>query len=82
MVVESSRGLDPEAQRALVTKLALAYNELIPKIPIYERYGNNPVLEGVRARGWPKDDDSILRNSSYADSFVVMLMYEGKLQPV
>ena len=82
MVVDAAQGLDQEAQKALVTKLALAYNELIPKIPIYERYGNNPALEGIRVKGWPKDDDPIYRNSPYADSFTAMLMYEGRLQPV
>jgi peptide/nickel transport system substrate-binding protein len=82
MVLDSAKGLDPEAQKALVTKLALAYNELIPKIPIFERYGNNPALEGVRVKGWPADGDPILRNSPYSDSFVALLMYEGKLTPV
>ena len=82
MVVDAAQGLDQEAQKALVTKLALAYNELIPKIPIYERYGNNPAPEGIRVKGWPKDDDPIYRNSPYIDSFTIMLMYEGKLQPV
>ena len=33
-------------------------------------------------KGWPKDDDPIFRNSPYIDSFTIMLMYEGKLQPV
>jgi peptide/nickel transport system substrate-binding protein len=82
MTVDAAQGLDQEAQKALVTKLALAYNELIPKIPIYERYGNNPAPEGIRVKGWPKDDDPIFRNSPYNDSFTVMLMYEGKLTPV
>jgi peptide/nickel transport system substrate-binding protein len=81
MVVESAKGLDPEPQKALVTRMALAFNELLPKIPIYERYGNNPVMEGARVKGWPKDDDMIYRNSPYADSIPIMLMYEGRLQP-
>jgi peptide/nickel transport system substrate-binding protein len=36
----------------------------------------------VRVTGWPKDDDIILKNSAYADSFVIMMMLEGRLKPV
>ena len=43
---------------------------------------NNPALDGVRVKGWPADGDPAYKNSPYADSFMVMLMYEGKLQPV
>jgi peptide/nickel transport system substrate-binding protein len=82
VVVDSADGLDENAQKALVTKAALAFNELLPIIPIYERYGNNPTAEGVRVKGWPADGDPIYTNSPYNDSFVIMLMYEGKLQPV
>lgn len=81
LVVDSADGLDENAQKALVSKMALAFNELLPVIPIYERYGNNPVLDGVRVVGWPPDGDPIYANSPYADSFVIMLMYEGKLKP-
>src|SRR5439155_26254842 len=63
MVVDSAQGLDQEAQKALVAKMALAFNELLPKIPIYERYGNNPAPEGIRVRGWPAEGDPIYKNS-------------------
>src|SRR5207248_1666398 len=58
-VVDSAAGLDENAQKALVSKAALAFNELLPVIPIYERYGNNPTAEGVRVKGWPADGDPI-----------------------
>ena len=57
---------------------------MLPIIPLYERFGNNPVLQDgdkVRVTGWPADSDTILKNSAYADSFVIMMMLEGKLQP-
>lgn len=82
LTIASAQGLDEGKQKEQVTKAALAYNELLPKIPLYERFGNNPVLEGVRVTGWPKDDDPILKNSAYADSFVIMMMLEGRLKPV
>ena len=49
--------------------------------PLYERFGNNPILENVRVTNWPKDDDPIFANSAYADSYVIMKMLEGVLQP-
>ncbi len=81
LVVESGEGLDEEAQRRTVTSLALAFNELLPMVPLFERYGNNPVLEGHRVDSWPPDDDPILQNSPYADNFTVMLLYAGRLVP-
>jgi peptide/nickel transport system substrate-binding protein len=81
LTVDAADGLDEEAQKDNVTTIAKAFNELLPIIPLFERYGNNPALEGVRVAEWPPDDDPIYLNSPYADSIPVMLMYTGKLQP-
>jgi peptide/nickel transport system substrate-binding protein len=81
MIVQAAQGLDLSAQKDLVNKLTLAYNELLPQIPMYERLGNNPTIEGLRVKGWPPDGDPIYQNSPYADSFVIMLMMEGRLRP-
>jgi peptide/nickel transport system substrate-binding protein len=80
MVVSAAEGLDESAQQAQITQLAQAYNELLPQIPLWERYGNNPALDGVRVTGWPPDDDPIYKNSPYADSFVVMMILDGTLE--
>ncbi|MCL4509036.1 MAG: ABC transporter substrate-binding protein, partial [Chloroflexi bacterium] len=82
LVVAAGEGLDQAKQKVAVSKLALAFNELLPTIPIWERYGNNPALDGVRVTGWPADGDPIYRNSPYSDSFVVMMLYTGQLKPV
>lgn len=82
LVVAAGEGLDQTAQKAAVAKMALAFNELLPTIPIWERYGNNPALDGVRVTGWPADGDPIYKNSPYSDSFVVMMLYTGQLKPV
>ena len=82
LVVESAQGLDEAAQKANVGTIAKAFNELLPIIPLVERYGNNPAVEGVRVEAWPADDDPLLQNSPYADGIPVLLMYTGKLQPV
>jgi len=31
---------------------------------------------------FPADDDPILKNAPYADNFVIMYMYQGKVAPV
>jgi peptide/nickel transport system substrate-binding protein len=82
VVVRSAQGLDIEAQKADVTTAAKVFNELLPKIPLFERYGNNAALEGVRVAAWPADDDPILLNSPYADGIPTMLIYQGLLEPV
>ncbi len=82
IVVRSAQGLDVEAQKADVTTAAQVFNELLPKIPLFERYGNNAALEGVRVVAWPADDDPILKNSPYADGIPTMLIYQGLLEAV
>lgn len=82
LTVEAAEGLDVEAQKEKVTTIAQVFNELLPVVPLWERYGNNAALEGVRVQAWPADDDPIWQNSPYADGIPVMLMYEGRLEPV
>ena len=73
-------GGDIEAQKEVVGQLALIYNELLPQIPLYERYGNNPVPSRF-ATGWLPEGDPIYLNSPYADSFVVLQILDGTLRP-
>jgi peptide/nickel transport system substrate-binding protein len=82
VVEKSAQGLNLDEQKKNVTAAALAYNELLPEVPLFERYGNNPALEGVRVAKFPADDDKILLNAPYADNFVIMYMYLGKVAPV
>ncbi|MFC7374921.1 ABC transporter substrate-binding protein [Brachybacterium sp. GCM10030267] len=82
LVTTSGEGLDVEEQKQNVSTVALAFNELLPIIPIFERYGNNPALEGVRVQGFPATDDPILANAPYADNFVVLEMFRGTIEPV
>jgi peptide/nickel transport system substrate-binding protein len=78
---DSALGMDEELQREQVTTIALVFNELLNIIPLYERYGNNAALEGVRVAAWPADDARILKNSPYADGIPTMLMLTGELEP-
>jgi len=81
-VDDSALGLDVAKQKDLVDKIARAYNELLPSVPVYERWAKNPMLEGVRVTGWLPATDPIYTNSPYADSFVVMQILDGTLKPV
>lgn len=82
VVTAAGSGLNEAEQKANVTKAAIAFNELLPMVPLFERYGNNPALEGDRIKAFPADDDPILKNAPYADNFVVLWMINGKLEPV
>lgn len=81
MTDESALGSDQAAQAEIVNDLALAYNELLPQIPLWERYGNNPVPE-IRVTGWPEDGDPVYLNGPGADPFTFVLLITGRLQPV
>jgi peptide/nickel transport system substrate-binding protein len=82
LVRDSALGMDEAAQIDQVTTIAQVFNELLNIIPLYERYGNNAALEGVRIQAWPADDAPILKNSPYADGIPTMLIYTGELLPV
>ena len=81
-VVATADGLDADTQKATVTKLALIFNDLLPIVPLWERYGNNPVVEGVRATSFPGDDHVAWGNSPYADNSVTIFLLEGLIEPV
>ena len=82
LTLDAADGLDEQAQKENVTTIAKVFNELLPIIPLFERYGNNAVLEGVRVKPWPGDEDPIYRNSPYADGINTILTLTGRLEPV
>ena len=81
LTVDAADGLDEAAQKTNIGTVAKAFNELLPIIPLFERYGNNAALEGVRVEAWPADDDPLLRNSPTADGIVTILLLTGGLKP-
>jgi peptide/nickel transport system substrate-binding protein len=81
-ITNSALGLDVAKQKALVGQMALIFNDLLPIIPLWERYGGNPTRPGVRVAGWPKPGDPIYLNSPYTDSFVIMMLLTGQLHAV
>lgn len=79
-IPDSNVGADVDALKPKLTKLALAFNELLPVVPMYERSANSPVVT-EKVTGFPPDGDPIYKNSIYADNFVTFLMYDGTLRP-
>jgi len=82
IVLDSADGLNQDAQKGNVTKAAKIFNELLPIIPLLERYGNNIALEKTRVQAWPADSDPIMQNGPTADGIVTILMLTGQLKPV
>jgi peptide/nickel transport system substrate-binding protein len=81
IIEDMTVGLDLDAQKELVNTTARAFNELLPIVPLWERYGNNPAMDGLHTCGWPAEGDPIYQNDPYADSFVVIMVMDGTLYP-
>jgi len=81
LIEDSTKGLDTKAQKTMVATVAQSFNELLPIVPLWERYGNNPAMDGLHTCGWLPDDNPIYKNSPYADSFAVMMIMDGTLYP-
>ena len=80
VVIGAGLGADAAALKKNTTTAALAFNELLPIVPLWERFGNNPVLTSA-VTGYPPDGDPIYQNSPYADNFTAILAFQGKLKP-
>lgn len=81
LVTKSGQGLNEDEQRKLIQQLALIFNAELPRLPIWERFGNNPAQEGVRVKAFPGDDDPIWQSAAYTDNPVVMSLYRGTIIP-
>jgi peptide/nickel transport system substrate-binding protein len=80
VVVDAGLGATPDDLKKNTTTACLAFNELLPVVPLWERYGNNPALPSAVA-GYPADGDPIYFNSPYADNFTTILTLQGTLKP-
>jgi peptide/nickel transport system substrate-binding protein len=74
-------GYDTAKQKDPVTKIALAFNELLPIIPIYERLNNNPVNDKVRVSGWKPEGDPIYTQGG-GDNFTIVMLMDGTLHKI
>jgi peptide/nickel transport system substrate-binding protein len=78
LINRTGDGTDEARQKAAVTELALAFNELLPIIPLWQRFGNNPINDVKRVAGWPADGDGIYKNPD-GDSFAMTLLIRGQI---
>jgi len=74
-------GYDTSKQKDPITKIALAFNELLPIIPIYERLNNNPINDKVRVTGWKPDGDPIYTQGG-GDNFTIVMLMDGTLRKI
>jgi len=82
LILQMGDGFDTTKQKDPVTKAALAFNDLLPVIPLWERYGNNPVNDKKRVTGWKPDSDPIYKNPWSTDAFTTYLIMDGTLRKI
>src|SRR2546430_1915932 len=75
-------GFDTNAQKAPITETALAFNDLLPVVPLWERYGNNPVNDKRRVTGWKPDGDPVYKNPRSTDAFTTLMIMDGTLRKI
>lgn len=80
VVKQTGFGTTTEELKTATTTAALAFNELLPIIPLWERYANCPLLDEAVV-GCPPDGDPLYDNSIYADNYITILTFEGTLKP-
>jgi len=71
-------GFDTAKQKPIVTELTLAFNDLLPAVPLWERFNNNPMNDKKRVAGWPALTDKIFQNGS-GDNFTIVMLMDGTL---
>ena len=74
-------GYDTAKQKDPITKLAIAFNELLPIIPIYERLNNNPINDKARVTGWKPEGDPIYTQGG-GDNFTIVMLMDGTLHKI
>lgn len=74
-------GFDTAKQKDPITKIALAFNDLLPCIPIFERLNNNPINDKARVTGWKPDGDPIY-NQGGGDNFTIVQLMDGGLRKI
>ncbi len=78
LTIESSKGTDTDKIKAEVTELAKAFNEILPIVPIWERFGNNPINR--KELNAPENGDPVYQNAG-VDHFMPYMILTGKVTP-
>jgi len=79
VALASGQGTDIAAQAALVEQLAISFNELLPIVPLWERFTNNALNR--KYLDAPSFDDPIYINDTTADAWMPYLILTGGIGP-
>lgn len=80
LIDASGAGTDSGAQAEVLGQLAMAYNEILPVVPLWERYTNNALNQNFLAV--PSLDDPIYSNfGGGTDGWMVYLILTGQVAP-
>ncbi len=70
--------IDEAKQKDAVKRYAFAFNELLPALPLAERFNNAPINDQKRVAGWPPLDHKIFENGG-GDNFTLIMLMDGTL---
>ncbi len=70
--------IDEAKQKDAIKRFTVAFNELLPCLPLAERFNNAPINDQARVAGWPSLDDKIFTNGG-GDNFTLILIMDGTL---
>lgn len=79
LAIASGQGVDVDAQSALVEQLAVSFNELLPAIPLWERFTNNALNR--KFIDAPAFDDPIYVNDTTPDFWMTYAIMTGLIGP-
>lgn len=68
-----------EEQTEALKTMAIVFNELLPRIPIWTYKYLAPALEGVRVESFP-DDHPAAQNQIYRDNHIILSLMQGGLE--
>lgn len=81
LVDTAQRAETEEEQKEALKTLAIVFNELLPRIPIWTYKYLAPAVEGVRVKEFPTDTPTS-QNEQYQDNHVILALIKGELEPV
>ena len=82
-LVETAQRAETEQEQTEALKtMAIVFNELLPRIPLWTYKYLSPVIEGNRVEEFPGEDAPGAQNEQYEDNHVVLALMKGELKPV
>lgn len=76
---KSIQGWDIDAQKEIISKIAVAFNETLPIVPLYMKESKHLTSNGFRTV-W-NGPEELYKNSAGDDNFVVYQLLHGMIEP-